>query len=56
MPERSRLIKRFYDATNDGGYLYIGHAEVCTEKGLYVMEEPAVYRKISSGEEKRNGG
>ncbi|WP_124100265.1 protein-glutamate O-methyltransferase CheR [Ruminococcus sp. Marseille-P6503] len=55
-PTRARLINRFYDATNDGGYLYIGHSEICAEKELYAMEEPAVYRKLSAGEGKENGG
>ena len=55
-PTKSQLLRRFYDATNDGGYLYIGHAEVCTERDLYIREEPAVYRKVSSGREAdRNG-
>ncbi len=40
------LTKRFYDATNSGGYLFIGHSEnlVDNEMGYnYIM--PAAYRK-----------
>ncbi len=40
------LIRRFYDATNDGGYLYIGHAETLPEGSPYVRERAAVYRKM----------
>ncbi len=42
---KSDLIKRFYDATVDGGYLYIGHAEAMPEELPYVREAAAVYRK-----------
>ena len=44
---KSELIKRFYDATNEGGYLYIGHAEAVPEDCPYVREKTAVYRKIT---------
>lgn len=40
------LINRFYDATNPGGYLLIGHSESinrATSKYSYIM--PATYRK-----------
>lgn len=42
----SRLIRRFYNATNKGGYLYIGHAEAMPQDSLYVREQAAVYRKL----------
>ena len=40
------LICRFYEATNPGGYLYIGHAESMPEGCPYVREQSAVYRKL----------
>ena len=39
------LIERFYDATEDGGYLYIGHAENAPKGIRYITEQPAVFRK-----------
>ena len=44
---KSKLCRRFYDATEDVGYLYIGHAESAPEDMPYVKEQPAVYRKIT---------
>jgi chemotaxis protein methyltransferase CheR len=44
---RSRLVAKFYDALEEGGYLFIGHSEALnreTTSFKYVM--PAVYRKI----------
>ncbi len=43
---KSQLIKRFYDATEKGGYLYIGHAETVPNDCPYVRERAAVYRKL----------
>lgn len=42
----SRLINRFYNATNKGGYLYIGHAEAMPQDTLYKREQAAVFRKL----------
>lgn len=42
---KSELIKRFYDATKPGGYLYVGHAETLPADSPYVREKAAVYRK-----------
>lgn len=45
-PTKDALINRFYDATEPGGYLFIGHSESInreTSKYKYIM--PAVYRK-----------
>lgn len=44
---KSQLCKRFYDASEEGGYLYIGHAESAPEDMPYVKQMPAVYRKIT---------
>lgn len=44
---KDALVNRFYNATNDGGYLLIGHSEglnKATTKYSYLM--PATYRKI----------
>ena len=44
---RNELVKRFYDASEKGAYLFIGHSESLNNtatKYEYVM--PAVYRKI----------
>ena len=41
-----RLIRRFYAATNPGGYLYIGHAEAMPADTPYKREQTAVYRKV----------
>ncbi|MCL2708041.1 MAG: protein-glutamate O-methyltransferase CheR [Defluviitaleaceae bacterium] len=44
---RDDLVKRFYDATEQGGYLFIGHSESLNHTATqykYIM--PAVYRKI----------
>lgn len=43
---KTELIKRFYDATKKGGYLYIGHAETVPDGCPYVRERTAVYRKV----------
>lgn len=43
---KDALVNRFYNATNNGGYLFIGHSETLNRdvtKYKYIM--PAVYRK-----------
>lgn len=47
---RDGLCKRFYDATENDGFLYIGHAEVMPENTKYVKLKPAVYQKKSECE------
>ncbi len=45
---RDRLVKKYYNATEPGGYLFIGHSESLNHTNTdykYVM--PAVYRKTS---------
>ncbi|EGC04069.1 CheR family methyltransferase [Ruminococcus albus] len=46
---KSHLCRRFYDVTEDGGYLYIGHAESAPADMPYVKQKPAIYRKEVSG-------
>ncbi|MBR4555334.1 MAG: chemotaxis protein CheR [Ruminococcus sp.] len=45
------LINRFYEATEEGGYLYIGHAESAPKGIGYKMIQPAVFRKPAKGDE-----
>ena len=42
---KSSLCKKFYKATNPGGYLYIGHAESAPVDMPYIKQEPAIFRK-----------
>ena len=42
---RAELVERFYDATEPGGYLYIGHAECFPKNTRYIQVAPAVYKK-----------
>ncbi|HEX2938768.1 MAG TPA: protein-glutamate O-methyltransferase CheR [Ruminiclostridium sp.] len=45
-PTKDALINRFYDMTEPGGYLFIGHSEsVNREASRYKYIMPAVYRK-----------
>lgn len=44
---RNELVKKFYDLTEDGGYLFIGHSESLDREATnYKSIMPAVYRKI----------
>ena len=43
---RDELVNRFYDATEVGGYLFVGHSESLNrETTRYKYIKPAVYRK-----------
>ena len=45
-PTKDALVERFYNASNPGGYLLIGHSESinrAVSKYQYIM--PATYRK-----------
>lgn len=45
-PTKLKLIRRFYDATEIGGFLFIGHSEsLGTENAGYKYIMPSVYRK-----------
>ncbi len=46
-PTKDALIERFYDASNEGAYLLIGHAETVSKKSRYSFVQPAVYQKKS---------
>jgi len=43
---RKQLVKKFYDMTERGGYLFIGHSEsLSLDETRYKYVRPAVYRK-----------
>ncbi len=45
-PTKDRLIEQFYDLTQPGGFLFIGHSEsLDREKTRYKYVMPSVYRK-----------
>jgi chemotaxis protein methyltransferase CheR len=44
-PTKDALIERFYDASNEGAYLLIGHAETVSKKSRYSFVQPAIYQK-----------
>lgn len=43
---RAKLCKKFYDATEPGGYLYTGHAESIPADMPYKRISTAIYRKV----------
>lgn len=47
-PTRDALVRRFYDALNPNGYLYISHSESLGQTPLFRMVAPAIYRKNSA--------
>jgi chemotaxis protein methyltransferase CheR len=43
---RDSVVRRFFDITEPGGYLFIGHSESISNSGTgYEYIKPAVYRK-----------
>ena len=45
-PTKDALVNRFYQATNPGGYLLIGHSESLNKSKIaYRYLKPAIYRK-----------
>lgn len=44
-PTKDALVQRFYDATNPGGYLLIGHSESLGKNTPYRILSPATYQK-----------
>lgn len=44
-PTKDALVRRFYNATNRGGYLMIGHSENLSKDCPYEMIRPAIFRK-----------
>lgn len=46
MPTKQELVRKFYEFTEPGGYLFIGHAEsINRDQSQYKYIMPAVYRK-----------
>ena len=44
---REQVVNKLYEATDNGGYLFIGHSESLTHTGTeYKYVKPAIYRKI----------
>ncbi|HBD64637.1 MAG TPA: chemotaxis protein CheR, partial [Clostridiales bacterium] len=40
------LVNKFYEASKQGGYLMIGHAEtIQRDKSKYIYINPAIYKK-----------
>ncbi len=49
---KDALVGRFFQATNPGGYLLIGHSESLNKEHLpYAYIQPAIYRKTCKNEE-----
>lgn len=46
LPTKLSLVNRFYNASNTGGYLFIGHSESIGNSTPYRYLMPAVYRKL----------
>ncbi len=42
---KNSLVERFYEATKDNGYLFIGHAETISKNSKYTFIKPATYQK-----------
>lgn len=43
---KSRLVRKFYDHTADGGFLFIGHSEsLSSQSPLYTYLQPAIYQR-----------
>lgn len=46
-PTREKLVRRFHQATEKGGFLFIGHSETLgRDHSLYRYVMPAVYQKV----------
>ena len=44
---RDEVVRKFYDITENGGYLFIGHSESLNHTGTaFKYIKPAVYRKV----------
>ena len=43
---KAGICRKFYDAMEEGGYFYIGHAESVPKDMPFVKVAPAIYRKL----------
>lgn len=48
-PTKNKLIEKFYEATNPGGYFFIGHSESINRQTRYNYLEPAIYQRGAKG-------
>lgn len=45
---KSNLVQKYYDATEEGGYLIVGQSEsIDRSKSRYMYVSPSIYRKVS---------
>ena len=44
-PTKDALVRRFYDATNPGGYLMISHSENLSKDAPYTTVAPSTFQK-----------
>ena len=44
-PTKDALVRRFYDATNPGGYLMISHSENLSKDAPYATVAPSTFQK-----------
>lgn len=44
-PTKDALVERFYDASKNGAYLFIGLAETISKSSRYTFVQPAIYQK-----------
>lgn len=46
-PTKDGIINKFYNATSEGGYLFIGHSESIGNNTRYKYVKPAIYQRRS---------
>lgn len=46
-PTKDSIINKFYNATSEGGYLFIGHSESIGNNTRYKYVKPAIYQRRS---------
>ena len=44
-PTKDSIINKFYNATSEGGYLFIGHSESIGSNSRYKYVKPAIYQR-----------
>ncbi len=43
---KAKLVRKFYDHTQDGGFLFIGHSEsISSQQSPYTYIQPAIYQR-----------
>ena len=46
-PTKDSIINKFYNATSEGGFLFIGHSESIGNNSRYQYVKPAIYQRRS---------